>query len=72
MAERLSTALGTAGFTVATATNGLEVLGACSRRTPSLILIDRAMPTIDGMGLLERLACDVAAVPVIVDVERAR
>ena len=54
--ERLSTALGTAGFTVATATNGLEVLGACSRRTPSLILIDRAMPTTDGMGMLERLA----------------
>ena len=34
VAERLSTALATAGFTVATATNGLEVLGACSRRTP--------------------------------------
>ncbi|MBV8760408.1 MAG: DUF4388 domain-containing protein [Deltaproteobacteria bacterium] len=66
VAERLSTALATAGFTVATATNGLEVLGACSRRTPSLILIDRAMPTIDGLGLLERLACEVAAVPVIV------
>ena len=66
VAERLSTALGTAGFTVATATNGLEVLGACSRRTPSLILIDREMPTIDGLGLLERLACEVAAVPVIV------
>ncbi len=66
VAERLSTALGTAGFTVATATNGLEVLGACSRRTPSLILVDRAMPTIDGLGLLERLACEVAAVPVIV------
>ena len=66
VAERLSTALGTAGFTVATATNGLEVLGACSRRAPSLILIDLAMPTIGGMGMLERLACDVAAVPVIV------
>ena len=44
VAERLSTVLGTAGFTVAAATNGLEVLGACSRRTPNLILIDRAMP----------------------------
>jgi len=66
VAERLSTALATAGFTVATATNGLEVLGACARRAPNLILIDRAMPTIDGMGLLERLACEAAAVPVIV------
>jgi CheY-like chemotaxis protein len=66
VAERLSTALATAGFTVATATNGLEVLGACARRAPSLILIDLATPTIDGMGLLDRLACEVAAVPVIV------
>lgn len=68
VAERLSTALATAGFTVATATNGMEVLGACSRRTPSLLLVDRGLPTIDGHALMQRLACDVAlaAVPVIV------
>lgn len=65
VAERLSTALGTAGFSVATATNGMEVLGACARRTPNLILIDRAMPTIDGFALLERLACEAPSVPVI-------
>lgn len=65
VAERLSAALGTAGFSVAAATNGMEVLGACSRRMPNLILIDRAMPTIDGFGLLEKLACEVPSVPVI-------
>jgi len=68
IAERLSNALATAGFTVAAATNGMEVLGACSRRTPNLVLVDRALPTIDGHRLLQRLACDaaLAAVPVIV------
>jgi CheY-like chemotaxis protein len=65
VAERLSNVLGTAGFTVAAATNGMEVLGACSRRKPSLILVDRAMPTIDGLALLEHLACEAPSVPVI-------
>lgn len=65
VAERLSTVLATAGFTVAAATNGLEVLGACSRRQPNLILVDRAMPTIGGLALLERLACEAPSVPVI-------
>lgn len=65
VAERLSTVLGTAGFTVATATNGMGVLAACSQRMPNVMLIDRAMPTIDGFGLLERLACDAPSVPVI-------
>ena len=32
--ERLSTALGTAGFSVATATNGMEAIGACLSRAP--------------------------------------
>ena len=34
--ERLSTALGTAGFSVATATNGMEAIGACLSRTPEI------------------------------------
>jgi CheY-like chemotaxis protein len=65
VAARLSGVLGTAGFTVATATNGMEVLGACTRRLPSSILVDCAMPTIDGFGLLEKLACEAPNVPVI-------
>ena len=65
VAERLSTVLATAGFTVAAATNGMEVLGACSRRMPNLILVDRAMPTIGGLALLERLACEAPSVPVM-------
>ena len=66
--ERLSNALGGAGFSVATACNGLEVLGACLRRVPDLVLVDRATPMVDGLQLIERLACDdrFSAVPVVV------
>lgn len=66
--ERLSTALGAAGFSVATAATGLEVLGACLRRKPDVVLADRATPMVDGFKLVERLACDdrLATVPVIV------
>ncbi len=66
--ERLSTALDGAGFSVATAATGLEVFGAAMRRLPDVVLVDRATPMIDGLQLVERLACDdkLAAVPVIV------
>lgn len=66
--ERLSTALGGAGFSVATASNGLELFGACLRRKPDVVLVDRTTPMVDGFQLLERLACDdrLASVPVVV------
>ncbi|HEY5951172.1 MAG TPA: response regulator [Kofleriaceae bacterium] len=66
--ERLSTALGAAGFSVATATNGLELFGACLRQKPDVVLVDRATPMVDGFALIERLATDdrFSAVPVVV------
>lgn len=66
--ERLSTALDGAGFSVATASTGLEVFSACMRRTPDVVLVDRLTPMIDGVQLVEKLACDdkLAAVPVMV------
>jgi CheY-like chemotaxis protein len=65
--ERLSTALGAAGFSVATASNGLELFGASLRQKPDVVLVDRGTPMVDGFQLLERLACDdrLSAVPVI-------
>ncbi len=66
--ERLSSALGEAGFTVTTATTGIELLAACLRRRPDAILCDRAMPLADGMNVLDQLAHEpmLAAVPTIV------
>jgi len=66
--ERLSTALDGAGFSVATASTGLELFGACLRQKPHVVLVDRATPMVDGFQLIERLACDdrLASIPVVV------
>lgn len=66
--ERLSTELTTAGCTVATATNGLEVIGACLRRAPDVVVVDRALPVIDGVQMINALGrrAGLGHVPVIV------
>jgi DNA-binding response OmpR family regulator len=66
--ERLSTALGTAGFSVATATNGMEAIGACLSRTPDVVLVDRDMPVVDGLHVLQEMGRhpELASVPVMV------
>ena len=58
MLERLSAALADAGFSVATASNGMEVFGACLSRKPDLMLIDRHTPVVDGMQLIQRFVSD--------------
>ena len=65
--ERLSTALGTAGFSVATATNGMEALGACLSRTPDVVLVERDMPVVDGLHVLAEMGrhAELASVPVM-------
>lgn len=65
--ERLSTALGDAGFSVATASTALELFGAAMRRVPQVMLVDRNTPIVDGLQLIERIANDdrLAAVPVV-------
>ncbi len=65
--ERLSTALDTAGFSVATATNGMECIGACLSRTPDVVLIERDMPVVDGLHVLQELGRhpELASVPVM-------
>lgn len=65
--ERLSTALGTAGFSVATATNGMEAIGACLSRTPDVVLVERDMPVVDGLHVLQEMGRhpELASVPVM-------
>jgi DNA-binding response OmpR family regulator len=65
--ERMSTALGNAGFSVATASNGMEALSACLRRVPDAVLADRDLPVVDGLALLEEMGRypELAAVPVM-------
>lgn len=66
--ERLSTALDTAGFAVATCTNGMEAIGACLTRAPDVALIERDMPVVDGLHVLQEMGRhpELAAVPVMV------
>ncbi len=66
--ERMSTALGNAGFAVATASNGMEALSACLRRVPDAVLADRDLPVVDGLALLEEMGRypELAAVPVMI------
>lgn len=37
------------GFTVATASNGVEAVGVCAQSAPALILMDINMPELDGI-----------------------
>lgn len=65
--ERLSTALGSAGFIVATATNGIEAIGSCLSKTPDVALIERDMPVVDGLHVLQEMGRhgELASVPVM-------
>lgn len=65
--ERLSTALGSAGFVVATATNGIEAIGACLSKPPDVALIERDMPVVDGLHVLQEMGRhrELASVPVM-------
>lgn len=66
--ERISAELGEAGCTVATAANGLEVIGACMRKAPDVVVVDRLLPVIDGVQMINALGrrAGLAHVPVIV------
>lgn len=63
----LELALSTSGYAVATAENGLDALHAARRRLPRLILLDLAMPVMDGISFRkEQLRDDaIASIPVI-------
>lgn len=57
------------GYRVVTAENGRAGLAALEAADPNLILLDMAMPLMDGIGFLRelrRLPGRVAAVPVII------
>ena len=63
----LELALSTSGFAVATAINGHDALASARRRLPQLILLDLAMPVMDGFTFrTEQLRDDaLAGIPVI-------
>lgn len=56
-----------AGYRVATASDGGEVLDTIARERPGLLLLDVAMPTLDGFEVMRILKSDreLASIPVI-------
>jgi CheY-like chemotaxis protein len=64
--ERLSTALGNAGFVVATAANVAEAYSACLQSPPDLVLAAAEMPVMDGWKLVATLGnrSELAQIPV--------
>ena len=66
--ERLSAAFGEAGWAVGTAANGLEAVAACLRIKPDVLLVERTLPIVDGIEVVERIAHNpnLAGMPVIV------
>ncbi len=54
------------GYTVQTATNGLEALEAVERELPSLIVLDMRMPVLDGWGLARALRARSLDIPILV------
>jgi CheY-like chemotaxis protein len=59
--------LQTAGYDVATATDGQQALDAVQAEPPDLIVLDIFMPVLDGMEVLRQLKADAATrdIPVV-------
>jgi two-component system response regulator MprA len=57
--------LGAEGYQVDDAVDGGDALAAVERRTPDLILLDVAMPGVDGLSVTRRLREKGLAVPVL-------
>lgn len=53
--ELFATVLRDAGFVVTTAADGIEALEIAAREKPDVILMDLAMPRLDGFDTIERL-----------------
>jgi CheY-like chemotaxis protein len=68
--EGLASVLSARGYRTMTACNGNEALDLVRRRglRPSVVVLDLAMPVMDGVGFLESQADDpfLASVPVVV------
>jgi CheY-like chemotaxis protein len=68
--EAISTLLGARGYSILQAENGQEALAVLKKtpREPCMILLDLAMPVMDGREFLERRASDpmLRRIPVVV------
>lgn len=66
MARMMAMSLRTQGFTVKTAANGVEALEQIAREKPDAIVLDLAMPVMDGRTFYRELRARGNATPVLV------
>ncbi len=66
--ELLRLSLKSAGFSVATAPNGLEALKKARSLAPDLVVLDLVLPELDGFAVCEALRKDpgTSAIPILV------
>jgi DNA-binding response OmpR family regulator len=62
----LERALRLEGFAVGTAAGGRDALAAVAQRSPAVIVLDVAMPDLDGVSVVRRLRADGVDVPVCI------
>jgi DNA-binding response OmpR family regulator len=65
--ELMRLGLKQAGFSISTATNGLDALKKARSLTPDLIVLDLILPELDGFAVCEALkrSPDTSAIPII-------
>lgn len=56
--DSITEALKTAGYSIASATDGFKAIAACKVRMPDLILLDLQMPLMSGLDVFKRLRAD--------------
>ncbi len=56
--ESITEALKSAGYSIASATDGFKAIAACKVRMPDLILLDLQMPLMSGIDVFKRLRAD--------------
>lgn len=63
--ETVADILSDEGYRVVTARNGVEGLAAVERAQPALVLLDRWMPVLDGLGFFQELQRRALGIPII-------
>ena len=64
--DMLSLVLGSVGYPVLTASNGVEALSIIADQHPAVLLLDMRMPVLDGWGVARVLREQGADIPIIV------
>jgi len=55
-----------AGYSVLIAGDGLQAVDIALREKPAMILMDVAMPGIDGLEAMKRIKAEVPAIPIVI------